>query len=273
MLMIKNLKKKFKRTEVLHGMDLTFDHGVYGILGENGAGKSTLMRCILGLYADYTGEIVFENPKTKQCMGYLPQNFDGLGELKVKELLAYFADMKDVKRKEIPSEVEKALEQVNLLDKKDSKVSSLSGGQRRRVGIAQTLLKDPEIIIYDEPTTGLDPKERLRFGNVIEENKRDKIIMISTHIISDIEYLCDKIVVMKEGNVLGVFTPQELAASADGNVYEVSEEVYHAQDTECILIKKMLVDDKFVFRVISENDMKGKKVSATVEDGYIWVSR
>lgn len=273
MLIIENLSKRFKRTEVLHGINLKFNHGVYGILGENGAGKSTLMRCILGLYTDYSGKIIMEDFKKKHPIGYLPQNFDGLGELKVQELLTYFADMKDMKKKDISAEVDAVLERVNLLDKKNSKVASLSGGQRRRVGIAQTLLKDPDILIYDEPTTGLDPKERIRFGNIIEENKREKTIIISTHIVSDIEYMCDKIIVMKEGRVLGVFSPRELAALAEGKVYEVSEEVYNENRTDFLLIKKTLANDEFKMRIISEKDVCGEKVSATVEDGYLWASR
>ncbi len=276
MLKIEKLTKRFKKKEVLHGIDLELSAGAYGLLGENGAGKSTLMRSVLGLYTDYTGHISFDGKKynsKKIATGYLPQHFNGLEELRVNELLKYFADVKKVPKKEIKGEIERVLELVNLSDRKNSKVGTLSGGMKQRIGIAQTLLGNPEILIYDEPTTGLDPKERIRFGNIVEDEKINKIVLISTHIVSDIECLCDKIIVMKAGNILGVYTPLELAQLADGFVYEISEDDYQKNKQDVILIRKSFCNNEFKIRVLSENKISDNCVESTVEDGYLWISK
>ena len=253
---------------------------MYGLLGENGAGKTTFMRCIANLYSGYKGEISLieddgkKNKKFQDSIGYLPQSFDGLGELKVEEFLGYFADMKGLKKDTVDSEIERVLESVNLLDKRNIKVASLSGGMRRRVGIAQTLLGNPKIIMFDEPTTGLDPVERIRFQNIIADNKRNEnITIISTHIVSDIEYLSDKIIVMKEGYVLGVFSPVELAMKADGKVYELTEEEYAQNTNDVMLVKISQNVNERTIRVMSDKEINGKQVKATVEDGYLWISR
>lgn len=280
MLEIDNLCKSFKKKEVLHSINLKLNTGVYGLLGENGAGKTTLMRCIAGLYDRYTGNVSLidssgiKNKKYFDRIGYLPQNFEGLGELTVKEFLKYFADMKGIDKKKIPAEIDRVLGLVNLVDKKREKVAALSGGMRRRIGIAQTLIGDPQLLMFDEPTTGLDPKERIRFQNLIAENKEtDNITIISTHIVSDIEYLSDKIIVMKEGRVLGVFTPVELAKKADGKIYELTEQEYEKNKNKVMLIRISQNVNTRKIRVMSDNKIEGKKVDATVEDGYLWISK
>lgn len=285
MLIIKDLSKSFRRKEVLHSVDLTLGNGIYGLLGENGAGKTTLLRCIAGLYNHYHGSVSFADQAGNNTgmhydkIGYLPQEFGGLGELRVNEFLRYFADMKGLDKKSVDGEINRVLESVNLIDKRKERVMKLSGGMRRRLGIAQTLLGSPEIIIYDEPTTGLDPKERLRFQNIIEENRISEVtVIISTHIVSDIECLCDEIIVMKEGNVLGKYTPSQLAEAAEGKVYEIGEADYERYKGRVMLVKKIQNAGVCKWRVISEehfedNVFEEKKVDATVEDGYLWVSR
>lgn len=280
MLVINDLVMKFKNKEVLHSIGMQLDKGVYGLLGENGAGKTTLMRCIADLYNNYSGNIVWESEdgdvdkKYYEKMGYLPQTFEGLGELRVEEFLKYFCAMKEVAQKDEAAEIERVLKKVNLYERKRDKVSSLSGGMRRRLGIAQTMLGNPFLIMYDEPTTGLDPKERIRFQNIIAESKDGKgVTIISTHLVSDIEYLSDKIIVMKEGTVLGVFTPIELARKADGKIYELSESQYEKCKQDVTLIKiSQNVNEKKV-RVMTDKPIDGALVDATVEDGYLWISR
>lgn len=280
MLEVQNVSKKFKKQEVLHGIDMKLDNAVYGLLGENGAGKTTLMRCIAGLYRNYSGKITWKNKngeiekKYYEKIGYLPQTFEGLGELKVEEFLKYFCAMKKIDKKLEKTEIERVLESVNLLEHKKKKVASLSGGMRRRLGIAQTMLGNPKLIMFDEPTTGLDPKERLRFQNIIAENKKNEnVTIISTHLVSDIEYLSDKIIVMKEGNLLGVFTPLELAKEADGKIYELSEEEYENVKEDVLLIKISQNVNARKIRVMTDQPMDYEKVEATVEDGYLWISR
>lgn len=280
MLEVQNVSKKFKKQEVLHGIDMKLDNAVYGLLGENGAGKTTLMRCIAGLYQNYSGKITWKNKngeiekKYYEKIGYLPQTFEGLGELKVEEFLKYFCAMKKIDKKLEKTEIERVLESVNLLEHKKKKVASLSGGMRRRLGIAQTMLGNPKLIMFDEPTTGLDPKERLRFQNIIAENKKNEnVTIISTHLVSDIEYLSDKIIVMKEGTLLGVFTPLELAKEADGKIYELSEEEYENVKEDVLLIKISQNVNARKIRVMTDQPMDYEKVEATVEDGYLWISR
>lgn len=280
MLEVQNVSKKFKKQEVLHGIDMKLDNAVYGLLGENGAGKTTLMRCIAGLYQNYSGKITWKNKngeiekKYYEKIGYLPQTFEGLGELKVEEFLKYFCAMKKIDKKLEKTEIERVLESVNLLEHKKKKVASLSGGMRRRLGIAQTMLGNPKLIMFDEPTTGLDPKERLRFQNIIAENKKNEnVTIISTHLVSDIEYLSDKIIVMKEGTLLGVFTPLELAKEANGKIYELSEEEYENVKEDVLLIKISQNVNARKIRVMTDQPMDYEKVEATVEDGYLWISR
>lgn len=280
MLKINNLCKNFKKKEVLHSISMELDNGVYGLLGENGAGKTTLMRCIAGLYSGFKGSIVWQsedgehNKSFADIIGYLPQTFDGLGELRVGEFLQYFCAMKEVRKKDEKAEIDKVLEYVNLSDRKKDKVASLSGGMRRRLGIAQTLLGNPKLIMFDEPTTGLDPKERLRFQNIIANNKKNNnITIISTHLVSDIEYLSDNIIVMKEGQVLGVYTPKELAMEAAGKIYELSEKEYEQVKDKVTLIKISQNVAERKVRVISDERIEGEAVNATVEDGYLWISK
>ncbi|MBE5957597.1 MAG: ATP-binding cassette domain-containing protein [Lachnospiraceae bacterium] len=281
MLTINNLCKGFKKKEILHSINIELEDGVYGLLGENGAGKTTFMRCVAGLYNDYRGLIQWKcdngmiDKNFRDKIGYLPQSFDGLGELRVVEFLKYFCAMKDIDKEDELKEIDRVLESVNLSDKRKEKVSSLSGGMMRRLGIAQTMLGNPNLIMYDEPTTGLDPKERIRFQNIIAENKKNKnITIISTHLVTDIEYLSDKIIVMKDGNVLGVYTPIELARKADGKIYELTEEVYEMIKNEVILIKISQNVSERKIRVMSDKPIQqGVLVDATVEDGYLWISK
>ena len=280
MLEIKELCKKFKRQEVLHSINMKLDCGVYGLLGENGAGKTTLMRCIAGLYTDYSGNIIWKeengitDKKYYEKIGYLPQSFEGLGELKTEEFLRYFCAMKNIDRKSETTEIDRVLKSVNLLDKKNKKVSSLSGGMKRRLGIAQTMLGNPNLLMFDEPTTGLDPKERIRFQNIVAENKKnDNVTIISTHLVTDIEYLSDKIIVMKDGKILGVFTPIELAMEADGKIYELTEDEYARNKENVTLIKISQNVKERKVRVMLDKIIEGKIMEATVEDGYLWISK
>ena len=278
---INNLSKKFHKRKVLNSVNLKLEEsGIYGLLGENGTGKTTLMRCILGLYPIdegkicWNGESVLENKEFYKKAGYLPQEFSGLKMLKVKEFLDYFADYKGLPKSEKSAEIDKVLKMVNLQDRANDKVKSLSGGMRRRLGIAQAFMGNPEMILLDEPTVGLDPKERLRFqGMVSEYRNSDTTIILSTHIVSDIETLCDKIIVMKQGDVLGVYTTKELANMASDKTYLVSEEIYEKIQDEVTLISQTWRKEEKVIRVLSDKPVGEKVENTTVEDGYMWITR
>ena len=189
MLEINNVSKFFSKFKAVNEFTYKFDNGVYALLGPNGAGKSTLLRCITNLYSLTSGKITFDgidikdNKDFSSNIGYLPQSFGLFRELKVYEGLELIANIKNFQNYNI----DKVLELVNLEEKRMSKIGSLSGGMVRRLGIAQAIMGDPKVVIFDEPTAGLDPEERLRFKNIVNKIKNDKLIIISTHIVDDVE--------------------------------------------------------------------------------------
>ncbi|WP_448902840.1 ABC transporter ATP-binding protein [Eubacterium sp.] len=279
MLEVKQVSKKFRKKKVLDSVNINLDKGIYGLLGENGAGKTTLIRCMTGLYKVSDGEIKWDKKNIKDekefcdLIGYLPQYFEGLKELTVWENMEYFAHLKDLPNLQVKARIEDSLKKVNLLENKDVKAKNLSGGMKRRLGIAQAILNNPKIIIFDEPTAGLDPKERLRFQNLISDYKnKESITIISTHIVSDIETLCDYIIVMKKGKVLGLYEASELANVAKGKVYSLTEEQYARQKENCYMVSKSQDEDKIKIRVLSEKVIEGKKEMANIEDGYLWLT-
>lgn len=221
MLDIVNLTKKFKGREVVKNVSLHLEHGCYGLLGPNGAGKTTLIRCILGLYKKNDGVVLFSNEDVK-C-SYLPQKFGAFQEMSVYDIMYYFATAQKIPKRERKDEIKKALEFVNLAERKNDRMGKLSGGMQRRVGIAQAILGNPDIIFLDEPTAGLDPEERTRFRSIISKLRGDKIIVISTHIVEDVESVCDRVIIMNHGEIKENSTVSELCKKAEGKVYECRE--------------------------------------------------
>ena len=201
--------KKFRRKQVLNGVSLKLEKGVYGMLGPNGAGKTTLIRCMLGLYPVSGGEIRREVPLHR--IGYLPQQFGMFRELSVYDMLSYFAGLKKVSDRE--REIDAALAYVNLADNKKTRISKLSGGMQRRVGVAQAILGEPALVIFDEPTAGLDPEERRRFKDMLAELKEHSAILFSTHIVEDIEDVCDRIIIMNHGEIIRTGTMEEICGA------------------------------------------------------------
>ncbi len=206
MLTISNLTKGFKNKRVFDDLSLTLDNGIYGFLGPNGAGKTTLIRCICGVYKLKNGVIEANGAKVGEkkyidSLGYLPQSFGLFRDMPVDDALNYMAGLKGIDKKSAAEEIDRVLKIVNLSDRKYDRIKSLSGGMTRRLGIAQALLGDPKLLIFDEPTAGLDPEERIRFKKIIGGLSKDKTVLISTHICSDIESLCDKVIVIDHGKI------------------------------------------------------------------------
>ena len=272
MISIKNLNKKFGRKHILHDIDLELENCTYGLLGPNGSGKTTLMRCIADIYP-FTGEVSLfvagnETPvPVSEHLGYLPQQFTMYKDLTVTEAMEYMATVKRIAG--ISGEqIAACLQKVNLEDRADAKVRTLSGGMLRRLGIAQALLGDPEIIIVDEPTAGLDPEERMRFKNIVRSIENNGTFIISTHILEDVEAVCDKIIVLHEGRVLGVFTPEELAALPMGKVYETEEKDVPA---DAVILRLSERHGKRYVRFLAKGETGGEPVETTLEDGYIYL--
>lgn len=275
MLSVHNLSKSFGRKKALDNVSLTFDHGIYGLLGPNGAGKTTLLRCMTMLYpisrdtVQYNGRCIRNNKNYFQKVGYLPQKFGLLKELTVFEALSLLWDLKELPQQNMNEKISDVIELVNLSDRKDSKVKTLSGGMVRRLGVAQALLGETEILFFDEPTAGLDPEERLRFQNVISSLGKEKTILLSTHIVTDVESLCDQVIIMNEGHVLMQGSCSEVAALANGKTFLVPEKSlgeivgkYHIQRT-------MQNDGEKFMKILTSNPQQFPSAVSEVEDGYI----
>ena len=275
MLNIKNHVKKFGRKMANDNISFYFDEGVYGLLGPNGSGKTTLMRSILGLYKSNKGEITYGGQNVLkdrtyiQEVGYLPQAFNMFKELKLYEMMAYFACLKEIDRKDQQAEIEKCLKYVGLNERSDSNVKSLSGGMIRRAGIAQALLGDPRLIIVDEPTAGLDPEERTRFKNVLVKLRAHKTIIISTHIVEDVEMVCDNIIIMKDGKIIKSGSKESIVEMTKGMVCTVPASQETSLQGNYQIVKRSLVDGSEVLRVVSDTWQEGSYVEPSLEDSYI----
>lgn len=224
-----NLSKKYGKTEALHDFSVTLENGIYGLLGPNGAGKSTLMNIITGLMKPTGGEVLFEGSNIdkmgkqyRKILGYLPQNpglypfYTGI------QLLSYFAKLKAVD--DSKERLYELLELVHLSQDADKKVGEYSGGMKKRIGIAIALLNKPKLLVMDEPTAGLDPKERIRFRSIVSKIKYESIIIISTHIVSDVEHIADNIILMNEGKLLAHDKCNQLIDNMRNNVWYIDVE-------------------------------------------------
>lgn len=219
-LKITNLTKDFRKTRAVNGVNYTFCSGVYGLLGVNGAGKTTLMRMLTTLLnptsgaITWDGEDIFKMDKEfRRLLGYLPQDFGAYPDFSVQDYLMYISTLKGMKPAAARARVAQMLELTGMTQFKGKKMKALSGGMKRRAGIAQAVLNDPQILILDEPTAGLDPSERIRFRNLISELVSDRIVLLSTHIVSDVESAASQIILMKDGKFLVTGTAEELIAS------------------------------------------------------------
>lgn len=225
-LYLEHVSKHFKDLTAVDDISLHITPGVWGLLGANGAGKTTLMRMIAGIMDPTAGQILYDGipisdlkESYRDVFGYLPQEFGFYPEFTVKDYLEYVAVLKGLTKEESKRRIDELLEQMTLSHVKNKKIIKLSGGMKRRVGIAQALLNEPEVLILDEPTSGLDPGERVRFRNLLSEFAHDRIVLISTHIVSDVEYIATQNAVMKGGKLLAKGTTEELVKLVEGKVW------------------------------------------------------
>ena len=225
-LSIEHISKQFKDIKAVDDVSLLITPGVWGLLGANGAGKTTLMRMIAGIMRPTAGTIRYDGipiselkERYRDIFGYLPQEFGFYPEFTVKDYLKYVAVLKGLTEKDSRRRIDELLEQLTLSHVRNKKIIKLSGGMKRRVGIAQALLNEPEVLILDEPTSGLDPGERVRFRNLLSEFAHDRIVLISTHIVPDVEHIATQNVVMKGGKLLAGGTTEELVELVRGKVW------------------------------------------------------
>lgn len=224
---IRNVTKRYRDKTAVENASLTLTPGVWGLLGANGAGKTTLMRMLVGILQPTEGQILCDGVDIKalggayrEKLGYLPQEFGFYPEFTVQDYLEYMAVLKGLPRTEAARQIDALLEQVGLASVRRKKIIKLSGGMKRRVGIAQALLNDPALLILDEPTAGLDPGERVKFRNLLSELGQERTVLISTHIVSDVEYIAAEVAVMKDGRLVAQDTPEHLVEQVAGKVWQ-----------------------------------------------------
>ena len=280
-LRLDRLTKQYKQKLAVDRIDLELKCGVYGLLGANGAGKTTLMRMICDIQEPTSGEIFCNGQNIREMgeeyrdrLGYLPQNFGYYPEFTAYKFLLYIASLKGLGKEQAAVRALYLLEMVGLADQKKQKIKTFSGGMKQRLGIAQAMLNEPEILILDEPTAGLDPKERVRFRNLISSFSKDKIVLLSTHIVSDVEYIADEILVMKDGRLIHRGAPEVVTQEAKGLVWECKVE---SKDAERYIEQYNVgnlknVGDKTTLRVISDTCPCEGAVEAepTLEDLYLY---
>lgn len=278
-LVIDRLTMQYQNKIAVDRISYTLHNGVYGLLGGNGAGKTTLMRMICGILKPTGGEITFDGFDVNQeayrnALGYLPQNFGYYPEFSAMDFLLYLSSLKGIPKQKAKLRANELLELVSLSEVANKKIKTFSGGMKQRLGIAQAMLNDPKILILDEPTAGLDPKERIRFRNLISKMSKEKIVLLSTHIVSDIEYIASVVLMMKSGQLIHTGSTQDILKTIEGKVYECTvdrETASRLTLSHPIINIRENETDTFV-RLISDEQPTASAVlvPATLEDLYLY---
>lgn len=278
---IKDLDKYYGKKQALNHINLTIHQGMFGLLGRNGAGKTTLMKTLATLLEKQKGEIricgipVEETARVRKMIGYLPQDFSMYPNMTVYEAMDYLGVLSGMSKEKRKQRIPVLLEQVNLQNDSRKKVRALSGGMRRRLGIAQAILHDPKVLIVDEPTAGLDPEERVRFRNLLCEIAEKRIVILSTHIVGDIEATCENLAVMDQGKILYHGTVEALIELAKDKVYtaEISKKELPVMKENYLVTGMLSVGNNVSVRLLSEKKPfdGAKPCSAGVEDAYLYL--
>ncbi|NFG97436.1 ABC transporter ATP-binding protein [Clostridium sporogenes] len=281
-LSIERLTKRYGSKIAVNELSLDLKEGVYGLLGANGAGKTTLMRMICGVLTPTSGEVELNGKNTismgedyRDLIGYLPQNFGYYPDFTAKEFMLYIASLKGLIPSFAKNKTKELLSMVGLDSVSNKKIRTFSGGMKQRLGIAQAVLNDPKILVLDEPTAGLDPKERVRFRNLISDLSKKKIIILSTHIVSDVEYIADEILIMKNGNIISQNSVDGLIKEIENSVWKCtiseSEEDYFC-NKYCIVNLQHNRNGSLDLRIISRKKPidNAVNVPSSLEDLYLY---
>ena len=281
-----DVQKRDREKDAVRGFTFTFTftftNGVYGLLGENGAGKTTLMRLICGILQPTNGSITCDNIRIsdmgteyRRLLGYLPQDFGYYKNNTPKQYLSYLAALKGVPKKETEEKIDYLLELVGLAENADKKMKKFSGGMLQRVGIAQAMLNDPKILILDEPTAGLDPKERVRFRNIISVLSKDRIVILSTHIVSDIESIANQVILIRDKHIYKMDSVANICNELSGKVFEmqVSDKEYEKMEEKYTILSARQEKGFMTIRVFDEaddgTDSNKISVSPNLEDVFL----
>lgn len=282
-LQMEHLSKKFKDMTAVADVSLRLTPGVWGLLGANGAGKTTLMRMLAGIMQPSGGRICYDGvpidtlgQRYRDIFGYLPQEFGFYPEFTVQDYLEYVAALKGLSAADSRRKIGALLERLTLQDVRRKKIVKLSGGMKRRVGIAQALLNDPEVLILDEPTSGLDPGERVRFRNLLSEFAHDRIVLISTHIVSDVEYIATRNAILRGGKLLSCGTTEELVTQVEGKVWTASVPQARLPEYEArlpIVNLRNEADGNVSLRYLADTPVieSSRPAVPRLEDLYLWL--
>lgn len=275
-LIVNNLNVSYGRNKVLKNINLQLGCGIYGLLGPNGAGKTTFFKAVTGIDKIKKGiisydEIDVNSKKYSTNIAYLPQTFVGFSNLTVLEMMDYLATLRNLDKQEKDDRIKAALKQTGLYDDKKKKMLQLSGGMVRRVGIAQCIMGDEDVLIMDEPTAGLDPEERIRFRRVLENISSNKTVIISSHIISDLEDICDKLLIISEGEIAAELSIEELKEIARNKTYVLPKESAKMIQGNYSIVNEFKIDNEQFINIVSETMQTFPQREATTEDGYLCV--
>ena len=277
-LIIKNVSKQYPGTLALDNFSAELTNGLYGLLGPNGAGKTTLISIITTLLQPTAGTVFYNGKPVggrdyMRILGYLPQYPQFYQNFTAQEFLHYMAAMKGIRKKEARQRTAELLEQVNLTEHANKKIGAFSGGMRQRLGIVQAILNHPEILILDEPTAGLDPKERVRFRNLISRLSRDCIIILATHIVADLEFAAKEVILLKEGKLLKKASPLALQNEIAGKVWsmKVQEAELEQYMARYVIASATISDGAYALRIISDKQPheNARPEQPRLEDVYL----
>lgn len=281
-LVLESLSKKYKNLLALNDVNCQLTEGIYGLLGPNGAGKSTLMKLLVQNMKPTDGHISLDGTEIakmgddyKKLIGYMPQQQELFPFFTGRRFLNYMGLLKGMNKNELSDAIEAIAKKVNLLDVLDKKVGGYSGGMKQRLLIAQAFLGNPKIVIFDEPTAGLDPKERIHARNLIAENAKDKIILIATHVVQDIEYIASKVILLKMGEIVEIDSSENMQRQLEGKVWELTVDTDKAADYmgKYLVSSAVRYKESTKMRFISEDVPKGnvENVKPDLEDVYLYV--
>jgi ABC-2 type transport system ATP-binding protein len=282
-IILEQVNKYYGNKQALKDINMTISEGMFGLLGRNGAGKTTLMKVLATLHKATSGKVticgvdVSKSHVIRSMTGYLPQDFSMYGNMGVYEAMDYLGTLSGLTKEERKIRIPELLKKVNLQNNYKTKVKAMSGGMRRRLGIAQALLNNPKVLIVDEPTAGLDPEERVRFRNLLSEIAENRIVILSTHIVGDIEATCENIAILDEGSLKYVGTVDNLLSIAAGKIYigEVSKIDLDKIKKEYIVTGLLTKGSKVDIRFVSDTDkvpFEGAiSVEPNVEDAYLYL--